>query len=120
MAVYYASKAYVLSFSEGVRAELDGTGVTMTTLCPGPTRTEFVDRAELSHRRLARARVMEPYDVALAGYAGMMAGRAVVIPGRFNRLGALGSKLVPRSVAAGIARRIHEAEDPEPGGPTSS
>jgi short-subunit dehydrogenase len=110
MAVYYASKAYVLSFSEAVREELTGTGVTLTTLCPGPTRTEFVDRAELTHKRISSPRVMEPYDVALQGYAGLMAGRAVVIPGRVNRLGALGAKLVPRSVAAGFARRIHETD----------
>jgi short-subunit dehydrogenase len=112
MAVYYATKAYVLSFSEAVRAELEGTGVTVTTLCPGPTRTEFTERAEFQRTRITGPRVMEPHDVALAGYEGMMAGRAVVIPGKVNRLGAIGAKIVPRSVAAGIARRIHEADEP--------
>jgi uncharacterized protein len=112
MAVYYASKAYVLSFSEAIRDELDGSGVTVTTLCPGPTRTEFVDRAEMSRNRLSSSRVMEPFDVAREGYAGMMAGRAVVIPGKVNRLGAAGAKAIPRSLAAGIARRIHEANEP--------
>jgi uncharacterized protein len=112
MAVYYASKAYVLSFSEAIRDELAGTGVTVTTLCPGPTRTEFVDRAEMSRNHLSSSRVMEPFDVAREGYAGMMAGRAVVIPGKVNRLGAAGAKMLPRSLAAGIARRIHEANEP--------
>jgi uncharacterized protein len=112
MAVYYASKAYVLSFSEAIREELAGTGVTVTTLCPGPTRTEFVERAEMARGRLTGSRAMEPHEVALAGYAGMMAGKSVVIPGRVNRLGAAGARVIPRSLAAGIARRIHEANEP--------
>jgi short-subunit dehydrogenase len=112
MAVYHASKAYVLSFSEAIRAELDETGVSVTTLCPGPTRTAFVDRAEVSRNRFTSSRVMEPFEVAREGYTGMMAGRAVVIPGKVNRLGAAGARLAPRSLAAGIARRIHEADEP--------
>src|SRR4029079_8243313 len=100
MAVYYASKAYVLSFSEAIRAELDQTGVSVTTLCPGPTRTAFVDRAEVSRNRFTSSRVMEPFEVAREGYAGMMAGRAVVIPGKVNRLGAAGARLAARSLAA--------------------
>jgi short-subunit dehydrogenase len=55
---------------------------------------------------------MDAHEVARLGYAGMMAGRSVVVPGKVNRLGALGSRLVPRSLAAGIARRIHEANEP--------
>jgi short-subunit dehydrogenase len=112
MAVYYASKAYVLSFSEAIRAELDETGVSVTTLCPGPTRTAFVERAEVSRNRFTSSRAMEPFEVAREGYAAMMAGRAVVIPGKANRLGAAGARLAPRSLAAGIARRIHEADEP--------
>ena len=84
--------------------------MTVTTLCPGPTRTAFVDRAEVSRNRFTSSRVMEPFEVAREGYAGMMAGRAVVIPGKVNRLGAAGARLAPRSLAAGIARRIHEAD----------
>jgi short-subunit dehydrogenase len=113
MAVYYASKAYVLSFSEAIRDELNGTGVTVTTLCPGPTRTSFDARAEVARPRLLNSRVMEPSEVAAEGYAGMMSGKAVVIPGRVNRLGATGARLMPRSLAANIARRMHEGHEPE-------
>jgi short-subunit dehydrogenase len=112
MAVYAASKAYVLSFSEGIRQELAGTGVTVTALCPGPTRTAFAGRAKMARSGVNEATEMEAHEVARIGYTGMMAGRPVVVPGRVNRLGALGSRLVPRSVAAGIARRIHEANEP--------
>ena len=111
MAVYYASKAYVLSFSEAIRAELDETGVSVTTLCPGrPARRSST--GPRCHATGSRARMMEPFEVAREGYAGMMAGRAVVIPGKVNRLGAAGARLAPRSLAAGIARRIHEADEP--------
>ena len=113
MAVYYASKAYVLSFSEAIRDELNGSGVTVTTLCPGPTRTSFDARAEVARPRLLNSRVMEPSEVAAEGYAGMMSGKAVVIPGRVNRLGATGARLMPRSLAANIARRMHEGHEPE-------
>jgi short-subunit dehydrogenase len=113
MAVYYASKAYVLSFSEAIREELNGSGVTVTTLCPGPTRTSFDSRAEVARPRLINSRLMEPSEVAGEGYAGMLAGKAVVIPGRVNRLGATGARLMPRSLAAGIVRRIHEGHEPE-------
>ena len=112
MAVYSASKAFVLSFSEAIRLELAGTGVTVTALCPGPTRSAFAERAEMARGAVTATTVMEPHDVALHGYAGMMAGKPVVIPGKVNRLGAIGSRLVPRSLAAGIARRIHEANEP--------
>jgi short-subunit dehydrogenase len=113
MAVYYASKAYVLSFSEAIRDELNGSGVTVTALCPGPTRTSFDTRAEVTRSRLLTSRLMEPSEVAAEGYSGMLAGKAVVIPGRVNRLGATGARLMPRSLAAGIARRIHEGNEPE-------
>jgi short-subunit dehydrogenase len=112
MAVYYASKAYVLSFSEAVRAELEVTGVTVTTLCPGPTRSDFADRAGFARRSLLSRRVMSAADVAEIGYIGMMEGRGVVIPGSLNRIGATGARLVPRSLAASFARRIHERNRP--------
>ena len=66
----------------------------------------------MSRGGVSSATVMEPHQVALQGYAGMMAGKPVVIPGKVNRLGAIGSRLVPRSLAAGIAKRIHEANEP--------
>jgi short-subunit dehydrogenase len=76
----------VLSFSEALSEELRGTGVTVTALCPGPTVTEFQARAQMEHARLFKRAAMDAVRVAEAGYSGMMAGRAIVIPGLANRL----------------------------------
>jgi uncharacterized protein len=110
MAVYYASKAYVLSLSEALANEAKGTGVTVTALCPGPTRTEFERKAGSEKSRLFKSGgVMDARPVALAGYEGMMKGKAVVIPGARNRLQAvLATRLAPRGMAAGVARRLNE------------
>jgi uncharacterized protein len=109
MAVYYASKAYVLSLSVALENELAGTGVTVTTLCPGPTRTNFSEVAGVSRTRLFRAGgVMEPADVARAGYEGVQGGKSIVVPGLRNRLIAGSSALAPRSVTARIARALQE------------
>lgn len=105
MAVYYASKAYVLSFSEALSLELEGTGVTVTTLAPGATRTEFQNVAKMENSRLFRAgHVMTATEVAEAGYNGMHAGKPLVVPGAVNRLMAAGTRLVPRRVAARLAK----------------
>jgi uncharacterized protein len=109
MAIYYASKAYVLSLSVALQSELAGTGVTVTTLCPGPTRTHFGEAAGVARTRLFRmGGVMEPADVARAGYAGVQAGKAIVVPGLRNRLLAGSSGLAPRSVTARIARALQD------------
>ena len=85
VAVYYASKAYVLLLSMALTEEAAGTGVTVTCLCPGPTRIGFQQRAEIEKARLLDvASVMSSTEVARAGYVGMMAGRALVIPGLMN------------------------------------
>ncbi len=103
MAVYYASKAYVLSFSEALSEELRGTGVTVTALCPGPTASGFQARAEMQHARLFRRPAMDAQRVAETGYAAMMAGKAVVVPGLLNRLLAQSVRVSPRFVVRRIA-----------------
>lgn len=103
MTVYYATKAYVLSFSEGLRREQRGTGVSVTCLCPGPTRTHFADTAKLNKSRLFSANVMNADDVAELGVAAMLQRRGTVIAGRKNALLAFLTRLVPRSVAAAAA-----------------
>jgi short-subunit dehydrogenase len=109
MAVYYASKAYVLSFSEALSVELAGTGVTATALCPGATRTEFQAVANMEGSRLFRAgHVMTAAQVAEAGYNAMRAGRSSVVTGAVNRVMAAGTRLVPRSVAARLAKMAQE------------
>lgn len=104
MAVYYATKAYVLSFTEALREELRGSGVTVTALCPGPTRTNLPRRAKAHHIRLFQGRLADPADVARAGYDGLRAGRAVVIPGWVNKVGYLLSRQLPRGVVRRFTR----------------
>jgi short-subunit dehydrogenase len=103
-AVYSASKAYVLSFSEAIAEELRGSGVTVTALCPGFTRTEFQQRAGMEGIRVLRLGMMEPGAVARYGYKGLMAGRGVVVPGVINQLLVLGARLGPASLVTRIAR----------------
>jgi hypothetical protein len=105
MAVYYASKAYVLSFSEALAAELDGTGVTVTALCPGPTDTGFQSRAEMGASKLVQGDLQDPAEVARAGYRGMQAGEAVVVPGLRNKLLTVAVRLLPRSVVRSMVKR---------------
>jgi hypothetical protein len=108
MAGYYASKAYVLSFSEALANELRGTGVAVTALCPGPTKTNFQIRAGLKRARLVRAGMMDAPAVARIGYNGLMAGKPVVIPGARNRLLSVVVRLAPRAWVTRIVRRIQE------------
>jgi len=108
MAVYYATKAYVLSFSEALAEELSGTGVTVTALCPGPTATEFSQRANMKNSRLFSAFVMEAAKVAEIGYRAMLRGRPVVVAGLRNRLGAFSVRFSPRGLVAKIVRKLNE------------
>jgi short-subunit dehydrogenase len=80
MSIYYASKAFVLSFSEAIDYELKPNGITVTTLCPGPTDSEFKVRAGSERSRLFEAFVMDAARVAQVGYDGMMKGKVVAIP----------------------------------------
>ncbi len=108
MAVYYATKAYVLSFSEALAEELRGTGVTVTCLCPGPTETEFQARAGISGIRLLQFRTMDAATVARKGYEGLIKEKTLVIPGIFNRLFAWGVRFVPRRLVTWGVRWLHE------------
>ena len=104
--VYYASKAFVYSFSVALAEELAGTGVTVTTLCPGATRTGFHDRAGMQ-RSLRWLPLMEADEVARSGYRGLMRGKRVVIPGVMNRIAAALSKCLPTRFTAKMVRRIN-------------
>ncbi len=109
MAVYYASKAFVLSFSEALNNELQGSGVTVTALCPGPTSTGFQARAQMEQSRLVSGRqIMDVATVAQAGYKGLLRGRPVVIPGLMNRIQTLLPRLLPRSAVPPIVRNAQE------------
>jgi uncharacterized protein len=110
MAVYYASKAYVVSFSLALANEVRQSGVTVTCLCPGPTATEFAGRAKLTGTRLfSGRRVMNAAAVAETGYKAMKRGRSLVIPGRMNRLMAFFTRFSPIALNAAIARKFQES-----------
>jgi uncharacterized protein len=109
MAVYYATKAYVLSFSEALASETAGSGVTVTALCPGPVATEFQKRAGTEKGTLVTGPLAVPARaVAEAGYEGMLRGEPLVIPGLGNRAIVQALRLSPRRLVTAISRRLQE------------
>ncbi len=105
MAVYYATKAFVLSFSEALVEEISGSSITVTTLCPGATKTNFGSVASVEGTKMF-SRAMASDLVAQSGYKALMSGKRVIITGGFNKAGALGAKFMPRSIAAKIAKYV--------------
>jgi short-subunit dehydrogenase len=108
MAVYFATKAYVLHFSEAIANELQGTGVTVTCLCPGATTTEFHKRANATGMRLLKLGSMDAHTVAEDGYRAFAAGKPVVISGFKNWLVAQSVRFSPRRLVTAIARKTQE------------
>lgn len=107
MAVYYATKAYVISFSEALANELGGKGVTVTCLCPGATDTGFASRAGNDKSRLFKQLApMDAKSVALKGYRGLIAGKTLAIPGWKNWLLAESLRVSPRKLVTAISRRL--------------
>jgi len=97
----------VVSFSHAVANELKDSGVTLTVLCPGPTRTEFEAVAGVGETNLFRGATMTAADTAREGYAAMMAGKAEWIAGARNRWMIRGTRLAPRTILAEVARRLN-------------
>lgn len=97
MAVYSASKAFVLTFSEALQEELHGTGVSVTALCPGPVPTEWAEIASANRFSIPAAQV-SPHDVAEAAIGGMLAGKRTVVPGIVPKVVTIGGRYVPRSL----------------------
>jgi uncharacterized protein len=107
MAVYFASKAYVLHFSEALSEELRKTNVRVSALCPGPMATGFEGRAGLGASKLFTGRwIMDVRTVADIGYRGFLSGKRVVVPGLWNNLLVLSTRFAPRRLVAGVVRRI--------------
>jgi uncharacterized protein len=106
MAAYLASKAYVLSFTEGVAEELRGTGVTATVLCPGVSPTGFQERAQVGNMPLTRYGVLSAEKVAAEGYQALLRGKRVVVPGLFNKILVLSTRLTPHSLLLPFARQL--------------
>jgi short-subunit dehydrogenase len=110
MAIYYASKAFVLSFTEGLAEELKDTGLTITTLCPGPTATEFSTSAGVQKSKLFASGVvpvMNAKTVAEIAYRGLIEGRRVVIPGLMNRIGVQALRLSPRRLVTQLVKFLN-------------
>ncbi len=108
MAGYYASKAFVNSFTQALAFELRGTGVTATVICPGLTTTEFASVAGVDKSRLFEAGAMGAAEVAKYAYRAMMRGRAVAIPGTRNKLTILSLRLAPRAMVVSMAASLNQ------------
>jgi uncharacterized protein len=109
MSTYYASKAYVLSFSLALSEELKGTGVTVTALCPGPTATGFGKRAGFANEKIFGDMLsMDASTVALQGYHGLIKGRPLVITGWKNCLGTQLVRLLPRTLPGKLVKAIQQ------------
>jgi short-subunit dehydrogenase len=109
MAVYYATKAYVLSFSEAIADELRNSGVTVTTLCPGPTDTGFANVSKMTRSRLfTMSKPMRSEEVARIGYDAMKKGKGLVIAGTRNKLLVQSTRVTPRRVVTAIIRKLQE------------
>jgi len=107
MAAYFASKAYVLSYSEALAHELKGTGVSATCLCPGATKTEFFTVAKMLDTKIAKDNSMpSARDVAIHGYHAMKKGKALSVYGFLNRLLIFSARFGPRALATAIAAAI--------------
>ena len=108
MSIYYASKAFVLSFSEAVAEELHGTGVTVTALCPGPTSTGFEQAANMEGSKMfTMGHPATAADVAAHGYRAMQRGKPVAYDGAFTKAVNVAARLAPRAVTRAFAGRIN-------------
>jgi uncharacterized protein len=111
MAVYYATKAFVLSFTEALAEELAGTPLKVTCLAPGPTATGFGAVSGMDNSFIFKLGAMKATAVAQAGYRGFRRGKAIVIPGFTNRLAAFSVRLGLRSVVRKIAMRLNRSNN---------
>ena len=111
MSVYYASKSFVLSFTEAIRNEVRDTNVNISVLCPGPTDTEFEKSASLEESSLfTKLKVMKPEKVAIIGYKGINRNKSVIIPGILNNILITFNKITPRALVINIVRKLQESK----------
>ncbi len=109
-AVYYATKAYVLSLSEAIHAELWGTNVSVTCLCPGPTKTGFGKDSEMEDLPIFRNNSMDVVKVATAGYRGVRKQKRLIVPGIMNNLLAFSNRISARPVVLWVMKRLQPIE----------
>jgi short-subunit dehydrogenase len=109
MALYFATKAYVLSFSEAVNNEVSDKGITVTALCPGPTESGFQAAAALEESKMVKGKKMpSSKTVAEYGYRAMMSGKAVAIHGLMNTILANAVRFMPRALLVKVIRNMQE------------
>jgi short-subunit dehydrogenase len=109
MAVYFATKAYILSFSEAIANELENTGVTVTVLCPGSTASAFHERTGMADSKMLKGKnMMTAETVAQVGYDALMQGKTIVIPGFMNKLMTKCVRFIPRKIVTKIVRSMQE------------
>jgi short-subunit dehydrogenase len=114
LAVYHASKAFVLSFSEALATELERTGVTVTALCPGATDTDFFPKAKMTNTRaFQQNKVMTPQDVAALGYDALMRGDRVYVPGALNKMLVSSRRILTEHAQSKLNQRFYEDAPPE-------
>jgi short-subunit dehydrogenase len=106
MAVYFACKAYVLSFTQSLQRELAPSGIKVTAFCPGPIRTEFFARAGVAGDKLPRTFVRSPERAAREAYHGFMKGRPLIVPGAINKIAAMAPRFLPRSVLRSMVAAV--------------
>lgn len=106
MSVYYATKAYVLSFSEALSNEMKGTNIKITAVCPGATETNFGNRASMNESKLFQSGVGNVKDVARIAYEGFNKGKTIVIPGTTNKVLANSVRFMPRKMVTSVVRYI--------------
>lgn len=113
LAVYHATKAFVLSFSEAIATELEDTAVTVTALCPGPVDTDFFPKAEMiDTQAFQRGNVESPFEVARVAYAALMSGDRVIVPGGANKVMAFSRRILPESTQAKMNGKMYQPTDP--------
>ena len=112
MAVYYATKAYVLSFTEAIAEEVSAAGLKVSCLCPGPTETGFATRARMTDTNLFRGGAMSADEVARAAFEGWSSGKVVIVPGFRNSRGTLVVRLVPRAWVRRVVKRLNSLATP--------
>lgn len=114
LAVYHASKAFVLSWSEALAEELEYTNITLTALCPGPTDTDFFEKADMVETRaFQKANLMALQPVAQAGYKGLMSGDRIVVPGAMNKAMVFSRRFLPETAQAKMNEALYEEVSPE-------
>ena len=107
MSVYYATKAYVLSFTEGIAEEVAERGIKVSCLCPGPTESEFAERSGMGRTNVFKGSVMSSEQVAREGFDGWNAGKVVIVPGFMNRRGTIAVRFAPRALVRRAVKRLN-------------